>query len=151
MQRLKISATGQEAVAADTEAASNSREDSMNVGAHIKAGGGGERLPLLDSKLFNKLKKNDQVVGKMLACREINSPGKKGKQPFHGLAMDFKNGSGEKFAFLARFDRWDIGAIALQCGSEETDDWIGQSIKFVSKKGDKGTFINVLNPKSKKQ
>lgn len=114
----------------------------MNVGNYVGASAG-NRLPLLDFKLFKKLQKKGIVTGKMIACREIKSP------KFQGLAMDFKNGT-MKFSYLARFDRYDIGALALQCKSEETDDWIGESIRFYSKKGTKGTFINVVNPKSKK-
>lgn len=114
----------------------------MNVGQYVGAASQ-DRLPLLDGKLFKKLKgKGGLVTGKMLACRQINSP------KFQGLAMDFKNGT-HKFSFLARFDRYDVGAICLQCESEETDDWIGQTIKFITKQGEKGVFVNVLNPKAK--
>ena len=114
----------------------------MNVGQYVGAASQ-DRLPLLDAKLFKKLRKGDLVTGKMLACRQINSP------KFQGLAMDFKNGT-HKFSFLARFDRYDVGALALQGESEETDDWIGQTFKLVSKKGEKGVFVNVLNPKMRK-
>lgn len=115
--------------------------DKMNVGQYVGAASQ-DRLPLLDAKLFKKLAKKGIVTGKMLACRQINSP------KFAGLAMDFKNGA-KKFSFLARFDRFDIGALCLQASSEETDDWIGQTFKFFSKKGEKGTFVNVVNPKIK--
>lgn len=117
------------------------RKVSMNVGGYAGAAQA-DRLPLLDGKLFKKLQKGDTVTGKMIACREIKSPN------FKGLAMDFKNGT-TKFSFLARFDRFDIGALVLQCDSEETDDWIGQNVKFITKKANKGVFVNVLNPRSK--
>lgn len=114
----------------------------MNVGQYVGAASQ-DRLPLLDGKMFKKLKgKGGLVTGKMLACRQINSP------KFQGLAMDFKNGT-TKFSFLARFDRYDVGALCLQAESEETDDWIGQTFKFFAKQGEKGVFVNVLNPKSK--
>jgi hypothetical protein len=119
-------------------------EYSMNVGSYVKPQA--ERLPLLDAILFKKLAKKGKVTGKMIACRQINSP------KFNGLAMDFKNGS-SKFCFLARFDRFDVGNLVKQTGSEETDDWIGETITFWANKtkgknGKKGgTFINVSNKK----
>lgn len=118
----------------------------MNVGKYIKGGQSGDRLPLLDAKLFKKLQKAGIVTGKMISCREIHSP------KFDGLAMDFKHTGGSKFSFLARFDRYDIGALALQCDSEDTDDWIGMSVRFFTNKSSKGSvFVNVVNPKSKKK
>jgi hypothetical protein len=121
------------------------REDkNMNVGAHVQEGSSGDYLPLLDPKLFKKLQKKGIVVGKMIACRNINTP------KFKGLAMDFKAGN-QKFAFLARFDRWDITALANQLKSEETDDWIGENVRFVSKKSSQGqVFVNVELPKRKR-
>ena len=59
----------------------------MNVGTYVKNGGQQERLPLLDASLFKKLHKKGVVTGKMISCRQINSP------KFKGLAMDFKNGT----------------------------------------------------------
>lgn len=116
----------------------------MNVGQYVGAASQ-DRLPLLDGKLFKKMKgKGGLVTGKMLACRQINSP------KFAGLAMDFKNGT-RKFSFLARFDRYDVAALAIQADSEETDDWIGQTFKFFAKQGEKGVFINAVNPKAKKE
>lgn len=116
----------------------------MNIGSHIQGGATGDYLPLLDPKLFNKLQKKGIVSGKMIACRNINTP------KFAGLAMDFKAGE-RKFAFLARFDRWDVTAIAKQLKSEETDDWIGETVRFIAKKSSKGqVFVNVELPKRKK-
>lgn len=123
----------------------------MNVGAYAGQGsGGGDYLPLLDAKLFKKLQdKSGRVTGKVLAIRDLSKPKKPGG--WTGLAMDLKNGT-EKFSFLCGFDRYDIAAIVRQLGSDETDDWIGQSIRFVTKKGSKGnrTFVNVENPKRAK-
>ena len=117
----------------------------MNVKPYVNNGVQQERSPLLDASLFRKLQKKGVVTGKMISCREVNSP------KFKGLVMNFKNGK-TKFSFLARFDRWDIGAIARQVGSEETDDWIGQQVRFIMRKGQKGgTFINVENPKKARQ
>lgn len=118
------------------------REKSMNIGQYVNEGEGG-RLPLLDAKLFKKLQKKGVVTAKMLACRVIKTAN------FHGLAMDFKDAS-MKFAFLARFDRWDITALAKQAGSEDTDDWIGETIRFILRKAKKGGgFVNVELPKRK--
>lgn len=115
----------------------------MNIGQYVNEGTG-NRLPLLDPKLFKKLQKKGILSAKMIACREIKTPN------FKGLAMDFKNGT-EKFAFLARFDRWDITALAKQSGSTDTDDWIGEPFRFIAKKSTKGqTFVNVELPKLKK-
>ena len=117
----------------------------MNIGPYVKNSRRQERLPLLDASLFGKLQKKGVVTGKMISCREVNSP------KFKGLVMNFKNGK-TKFSFLARFDRWDIGAIVRQLGSEETDDWLGKQVRFIPRKGQKGgTFINVENPKKARQ
>jgi len=117
----------------------------MKVGSYVNNGGQKERLPLLDDRLFMKLQKKGVVSGKMISCRQVTSP------KFKGLVMDFKNGTA-KFSFLASFDRWDIAAIIHQLGSEETDDWLGQQVRFIIRKGEKGgTFINVENPKKARQ
>ncbi len=117
----------------------------MNVKSYVNKGGQQERLPLLDASLFRKLQKKGVVTGKIISCRQVTSP------KFKGLAMDFKNGTA-KFSFLASFDRWDIGAIVRQLGSEETDDWPGQQVRFIIRKGQKGgMFINVENPKKAPQ
>jgi hypothetical protein len=113
----------------------------MNVGAYTGSNQT-DRLPLLDAKLFGRLQKKGRVTGKILAVREIKSP------KFKGLAMDLKTGTA-KFSFLTRFDRWDIGNICAQVKSEETDDWLGQMISFVTKKGTSGTFVNVERPAKK--
>lgn len=120
----------------------------MNVGQYVKEGGG-EYLPLLDTKAFNKEAVKGTARGKILAVREIHSKGGRDKKtgkmkdPWNGLALDLKCPGG-KYSFLVGFDRFDIGALARQCKSEDTDDWIGQTIRFVSKKGTKGgVFVNV--------
>ena len=113
----------------------------MNVKPYVKSGKQQERLPLLDHRLFRKLQKKGVVTGKMISCKQIASP------KFKGLAMDFKNGT-NKFSFLASFDRYDIEAIARQVGSEETDDWVGHPVRFITRQGRKGgTFVNAENPK----
>jgi hypothetical protein len=113
----------------------------MKVTKYVKSGGQQERLPLLDDRLFRKLQKKGVVTGKMISCNQIASP------KFKGLAMEFKNGTA-KFSFLASFERWDIAAMARQLGSDETDDWVGQQIRFIARKGQKGgTFVNAENPK----
>jgi len=113
----------------------------MKVGAYVKNGVQQERLPLLDDRLFRKLQKKGVVTGKMISCRQVATP------KFKGLAMAFKNGPA-KFSFLASFERWDIAAIVHQLGSEETDDWVGQNVRFIRRQGQKGgTFVNVENPK----
>jgi hypothetical protein len=119
--------------------------NNMKVGSYVNNGGQQERLPLLDASLFRKLQKKGVVTGKMISCRQVNSP------KFKGLVMNFKNGT-TKFSFLASFERWDIGAIVRQLGSEETDDWLGKQVRFIMRKGQKGgTFINVENPKKARQ
>jgi hypothetical protein len=120
-------------------------ENKMRVTKYVKSGGQQERLPLLDDRLFRKLQKKGVVTGKMISCKQIASP------KFKGLAMEFKNGTA-KFSFLASFERWDIAAIVRQLGSEETDDWLGQQVRFNIRKGQKGgTFVNVENPKKAPQ
>jgi len=124
----------------------------MNVGQYANNSGGGDFPPLLDAKVFKKEAKGKAALaGKVLAVREINTPGGKKKKngklsrPFHGIALDVKV-NGTKYGFLTSFDRFDVGAICRQLKSEDTDDWLGQTIKFVSKKGSKGgTFINVAS------
>lgn len=116
----------------------------MNVGQYVQ--GGADRLPLLDAKMFKRLQKGGKVAGKVLAVRQINSP------KFQGLALDLKNGV-EKFGFLTEFSRFDIGDIVRQLnGSDETDEWIGKTIRFITKKSKDGkkTFVNVENPRRKK-
>jgi hypothetical protein len=42
--------------------------------------------------------------------------------------------------------------MARQLGSDETDEWVGQQVRFISRKGQKGgTFANVENPKKAPQ
>jgi hypothetical protein len=117
----------------------------MKVAAYLNRGGQQERLPLLDERLFRKLQRKGVVIGKMISCRQVASP------KFKGLAMEFKNGTA-KFSFLASFERWDIAAIVRQLGNEETDDWLGQQVRFIIRKAQKGgTFVNVENPKKVSQ
>jgi hypothetical protein len=117
----------------------------MKVAAYLNSAGQQERLPLLDDRLFRKLQRKGVVTGKMISCRQVASP------KFKGLAMEFKNGTA-KFSFLASFERWDIAAIVRQLGSEETDDWLGQQVRFIIRKAQKGgTFVNVENPKEASQ
>jgi len=117
----------------------------MRVTKYVKSGRQQERLPLLDDRLFRKLQKKGVVTAKMISCKQVVSP------KFEGLVMEFKNGPA-KFLFLASFERWDIAAIVRQLGSEETDDWLGQQVRFIIRKGQKGgTFVNVENPKKAPQ
>jgi hypothetical protein len=113
----------------------------MDVSSYVTKNGEQERPPLLDAKLFRKLDKKGVVTGKMILCRQVKSP------KFKGLVMEFKSGK-TTFSFLASFDRWDVAALSHQLGSEETDDWPGQQVRFILRKGQKGgTFVNVENPK----
>ena len=113
----------------------------MKVGQYVNNAGQRERSPLLDDRLFKQLQKKGVVTGKMISCRQVTSP------KFKGLAMEFKRGTA-KFSFLTSFERWDIAAIVRQLGSEETDDWVGQQVRFIMRQGQKGgTFVNVENPK----
>ena len=117
----------------------------MNVRPYVKKEGQRERLPLLDDRLFKKLQKKGVVTGKMISCRQVASP------KFKGLVMEFQNGT-TKFSFLASFERWDITAIIRQLGSEETGDWLGQPVRFITRQGQKGgTFVNVENPEKAPQ
>lgn len=135
--------------ALDAVRASGVRHDSMNVGAYAQ-NTGGDFPPLLDAKTFKKEAKGKPILsGKVLAVREIHSKPKKGKKPFNGIALDMRI-NGTKYGFLTSFERFDIGAIVAQLGSAETDDWIGETLKFVAKKSSKGgTFVNVAQGKSK--
>jgi hypothetical protein len=113
----------------------------MKVGPYVKSRGQRERLPLLDHRLFKKLQKKGVVTGKMTSCRQATSP------KFNGLVMEFKHRTTD-FSFLASFKRWDIDAIVRQTGSEETDDWVGQRVRFIEREGKKGgSFVNVETPK----
>ena len=117
----------------------------MKVTKYVNNGGQQERLPLLDDRLFRKLQRKGVVTGKLISCRQVATP------KFKGLAMEFKNRT-SKFSFLASFERWDIAAMARQLGSDETDEWVGQQVRFISRKGQKGgTFVNVENPKKAPQ
>ena len=117
----------------------------MNIGKYVNKSSQQERLPLLDVRLFRKLQKKGVVTGKIVSSRQVKSP------KFRGLAINLKSRTAN-FAFLASFERWDVGAIALQLGSEETDDWVGKQVRFISRKGQKGgTFINVEKPRKARQ
>ena len=124
---------------------------SMNLGQYAN-NQGGDFPPLLDAKSFNKERKGKAfVTGKVLAVREIKSPGGKKRKdgtkskPFAGIALDIKV-NGTKYGFLTSYERFDVSAIIGQMGSAETDDWIGENLKFVAKKGSRGgVFINVAS------
>jgi len=120
----------------------NTKENqSMNVQGFVQTQ---EQNPYLDAKAIA----NKAASGKILEARAVKTP------KFNGIFLTVKIGS-RKFAYPLSFDRFDIGAVVAQTGSAETDDWIGETIKFVckkgeSKKGKKVVFVNVLNPKAKK-
>lgn len=85
--------------------------------------------------------------GRILEVKPVKTP------KFYGLFLTVKV-KGEKYAYPLSFERFDLGAVAAQVGSNETDDWLGQEIAFVCKKGTnaKGkstTFVNVARPKAK--
>jgi hypothetical protein len=116
----------------------------MNVGGYMKDSGG-ERLPFIKA---SDVRKGCSV--KILAIREVHSPKSPTSKGFDGLFLDVKNGKG-KFAMGVRFDSFDLPNISKQLRSTETDDWIGQSIKLITKKGSKGgMFVNVAPPPRKK-
>jgi len=114
----------------------------MNVGGFVQQQ---EQNPYLDAKAIG----GKAASGKILEARAVKTP------KFNGIFLTVKIGS-RKFAYPLSFDRFDIGAVVAQTKSEETDDWIGEKIKFVCKKGKTAgkngkypVFVNVLNPKSK--
>lgn len=85
--------------------------------------------------------------GRILEVKPVKTP------KFNGLFLTVKI-KGEKYAYPLSFDRFDLGAVAGQLNSPETDDWLGREISFVCKKGTnaKGkttTFVNVARPKAK--
>lgn len=88
------------------------------------------------------------VSGKILEVKAVKTP------KFHGLFLTVKV-KGNKYAFPLAFDRFDLGAVAAQIGSSETDDWLGHDVAFVTKKGTKKisgkfpVFVNVAQPKRK--
>lgn len=120
-------------------------EETMNVAKYVNEGGGYESLPLLDARAFKREKDaKGFVVAKIIATREIKSKKKKrGKEPFHGLAIDIKVKKGTKYTFLTSMEGYDIGHIVDQLGSDDTDDWAGASLKFVLSKG---KYVNVFRP-----
>lgn len=116
----------------------------MNVGSYRKAGGGGDFNPFITSKDVGKSAKF-----KVIGVRELHTPprkaskGKKASAGFDGLMVDLKNGT-HKYCLPVRFDRFDLGNICDQMKSEDTDDWIGGTLKLVTAKGKKGgVFVNV--------
>ncbi len=92
---------------------------------------------------------NKPASGKILEARAVKTP------KFNGIFLTVKIGS-RKYAYPLSFERFDIAAVCKQVKSEETDDWIGQVIKFVckpgkTKQGKKVVYVNVFNPKSPKK
>lgn len=112
----------------------------MNVSA-FNTGGNQEQLDFLPAKVVGK-----GTTGKVLAARAVKTPN------FNGLFLDVKIGN-TKYSYGVSFDRFDLGAICAQMGSEETDDWIGNNLRFITKKGKKKgqVFVNVAYPKRKKK
>lgn len=112
------------------------KENSMNVAQQVANSGGGERPALISPK----------DVGKSATVKIIGVSGVITTAKFNGIALTIKKGP-DKRGLLLAFDRYDLGAVAAQLGSSETDDWIGESIKLVTKSGKKGgKFVNVWNP-----
>jgi hypothetical protein len=112
----------------------------MNVGAYVQSGQG-ERNPFISAKDVGKASK-----WKIIACRPLKTP------KFNGLMLDLKNAD-RKRAFGVSFERFDLGAIVAQVGSDDTDDWVGCQIALVSKKGKNGktTFVNVAQKNGKRK
>ena len=105
----------------------------MKVGAYIKDGAG-DRLPFIQAK--NVGLKGAKV--KIIQVRAVSTP------KFNGLFLDVKL-KDKKYSLPARFDRpIDLGNIVRQMGSDDTDDWPGQSLKLITARGKKGgMFVNV--------
>jgi hypothetical protein len=121
------------------------RRKNVNIAQYIQPGAGGERLPFIQPEDVPLKGASYKIIG----CREVNSApraaskGKKASRGFHGLMLDIKNGT-RKYCLPLAFDRFDIGKAAKQLKADDTDDWIGQSIKLVKAKGTKGGwFVNV--------
>lgn len=90
---------------------------------------------------------NAKDVGKGCTAKILEvKPVKTAK--FDGLFLTLKIGAVKRTLGLA-FERFDIGAVCKQVGSDETDDWIGENIKLVTKKSGKTTYVNVETPKRK--
>jgi hypothetical protein len=86
-----------------------------------------------------------KASGKILEARAVKTPN------FGGIFLTVKI-NGQKYAYPLSFERFDIGAVCDQLGSSETDDWIGETVTFVTKKGKtkngkRVTFVNVMRPK----
>lgn len=104
--------------------------NTMRVGGFVQEG---EQHPWFDAAACKKAK----GVAKVLGVRRVSTAN------LNGLVLELKAGD-KKYAYSVRFDRFDLGAIVGQLGTDETDDWLGKSIKFVVKKGKKGAkFVNV--------
>lgn len=77
---------------------------------------------------------------KILGVQPVSTP------KFKGLFLTVKLGA-NKFAYGLSFEGFDLGAVADQCKTTETDDWIGQSLKLVVKAVKKGNktmqYVNV--------
>lgn len=115
----------------------------MNIGS-FRGESNFEQLPFL-SEAFSKA--GQKLKGKLLAVRPVKTPA------FKGLFVDVKVGA-TKYALGVRFDpSYDLDALATVCKSDDTDDWIGQTVIFVAQKGKKGNqlFANVVRPARKKK
>jgi hypothetical protein len=115
------------------------KENAMNVAQQVANSGGGERPDLITPR----------EVGKGCSVKIIGVSGVITTKKFNGIALTIKKGS-DKRGLLLAFDRYDLGAVSAQLGSTETDDWIGEQIKLVTRVGNKGgKFVNVWNPPAK--
>jgi hypothetical protein len=113
----------------------------MNVAMQIQASGSGERPDLLSTA---DVKRNPSA--KIIEVSKIITT-----ENFNGIALTLKHANGRR-GYLLAFNRFDLGSVGAQVKSTETDDWIGETIKFVLKKSKDGkkTFVNVFNPGVKK-
>ena len=122
----------------------------MDLSKYKNTGGSGDYLPLLDDKQFKKQQDAKGIVtAKILAVREIKNGGK--KKDWNGIALDMKCKSGAKYSFLTSLEGYDIGAMIDQMKADDSDDWIGNNMKFITKKGKTGNklFVNVWRPARK--
>lgn len=111
----------------------------MNVGAYVQTQN--DQLPLIPASVVGK----KGISVKIVAVREIKSP------TFKGLIIEVKTAKA-KYAHLERFEPgFGISAAVAQLGSEDTDDWMGRSLKFVTKKAKTGKklFVNIAFPQRK--
>jgi hypothetical protein len=120
-------------------------QDEMKVGQYTS---GNERDEFLS------LKDGQKATVKII---RVSEPIKTDK--FNGLFLTVKMGD-KKFAKSLSFGNGaiDLNNVCRQLGTDETDDWPGESIQVVgvkaSKKNDAGkypVFVNVVNPSPKKK